>query len=648
MRRGPLEAEPPRGPFEDLAACGLLALARGEKAGANPVVRAKAVETLGLVARVCEPWDGKWWSIDPARRPRPARTLDWQGTPQALAGLRLAFVDSDPGVRRAAILAAEGLADARLMPEILQRTFDEQDPELRRTLLELCGKLCKPEEAGVFSILARKSQDLDERMRALRLGARIAPELIYQTSEWILDQTTTPPELASEALEVLAGIEPKILDPDRELLLDAARVRCTHFAPIVRGSASRLLAHLAPDEAVPVLLEQVRDPEVHAAAFATLAALGDPRAARVFAQGLGDPDPEIRSAARRVIGRSKEALRPRLDGMVARQELDGSVVRELRALYAGYQPLLEWDLHGPFAADAPEAALDFAAARREASFAALAGHPAQHAVSQREDGLVDLRALLSSKSNQVAYATTAFESPTERDVELRAGSDDQLRVWLNGELVHQFEGARGFTAESDRFPARLVAGRNELVLRIGQVGGDWSFALVVPEAGRGAIFETRLPPKPTPAEYGAFATRHPGDPARGAALWRDSGRTLCLRCHAALGEGERVGPDLTGIGARYSRAEILQSILAPSQRIAEGYAAALVITADDQALFGQVQRDDAQGLTLVDSTGTRVELARADVREVRPSKLSVMPEGLCGSMTLEEFADLLAWLSSLR
>ena len=70
-----------------------------------------------------------------------------------------------------------------------------------------------------------------------------------------------------------------------------------------------------------------------------------------------------------------------------------------------------------------------------------------------------------------------------------------------------------------------------------------------------------------------------------------------------------------------------------------------MLTKGDQLLFGQIKRDDLQGITLIDTTGTPIEIAREDVAEVRPSKQSVMPEGLCNTLTPTEFADLLAWLS---
>jgi putative heme-binding domain-containing protein len=69
------------------------------------------------------------------------------------------------------------------------------------------------------------------------------------------------------------------------------------------------------------------------------------------------------------------------------------------------------------------------------------------------------------------------------------------------------------------------------------------------------------------------------------------------------------------------------------------------LTTDDQLHFGQLRRDDAKGLLLVDPTGTAIEIPRAEIQEQRPSKQSVMPEGLCHTMSPQEFADLIAWLA---
>ncbi|HUR27921.1 MAG TPA: HEAT repeat domain-containing protein, partial [Planctomycetota bacterium] len=640
-RRGALE-EHPRGPFEDLEA--ILALARGEGAGANARVRVKALHALGILERVCEPWDGKWWSIAPAKTSHPARTLDWRGTASVKSTLEFALAFPDDSTRKAALAAVVDTADERFAPALRERVLREQEHELHLAAIQALGKVGSAEDGDLFARVARKSQDLAERLEALRIGARLAPERILETALFLAEREGTPAKLQALALEVIAESDPSQW-ADAPAIFELAAKRSRDSWPEVRCASCKLIALMERESALPLLLELNRDPEVHRTAFDVLANLGDPRAARVFALGLADPEPEVRSAARRVIARSRKELRPALEGMVQRQEFPGAVVRELRGLYAGHQPILAWTIRGPCDLEAPEGKLDFSKEHADLSLASLKTFEPRLAVSSRADGMIDLRALLGEKSNQATYAFADFESASERDVELRVGSDDQVTVWLDGERVHAFDGARGFTAEADAFHARVRAGRNALVLRIGQVSGDWSFALTVPEEGSGPLFETTLPARPTVAEYRAFALEHAGDAAKGKAVLDDVQRTTCLRCHSLGPVGEHVGPDLAGLGARSSRSEIADSILSPSKRILDGYAAVSVLTKDDQLLFGQIKQDDARGIVLIDTTGTPIEIARDNVSEVRSSKLSVMPEGLCNTLTPAEFADLLAYLS---
>ena len=54
----------------------------------------------------------------------------------------------------------------------------------------------------------------------------------------------------------------------------------------------------------------------------------------------------------------------------------------------------------------------------------------------------------------------------------------------------------------------------------------------------------------------------------------------CVKCHAAAGRGTaNVGPDLTGLGLKYDKAEIIRSVLDPSDRLATGYQPVVVATA---------------------------------------------------------------------
>jgi C-terminal processing protease CtpA/Prc len=91
------------------------------------------------------------------------------------------------------------------------------------------------------------------------------------------------------------------------------------------------------------------------------------------------------------------------------------------------------------------------------------------------DGFVDLVSLLGRADWAVAYAATCVQSPDERQVQLRIGSDDGVKVWLNGELVLSRNIDRAAALDQDIIPATLRKGRNQLLLKICNRLYSWSF-----------------------------------------------------------------------------------------------------------------------------------------------------------------------------
>jgi putative heme-binding domain-containing protein len=123
---------------------------------------------------------------------------------------------------------------------------------------------------------------------------------------------------------------------------------------------------------------------------------------------------------------------------------------------------------------------------------------------------------------------------------------------------------------------------------------------------------------------------------------------MCIRCHAVHGVGEKVGPDLSDIGARYGREEILASMLEPSFRIAEGYRSTSLELEDGRILFGMVQKETDDEILLHDTNGELQTIDRADVIQRRMLDTSVMPDGLWTTMPKDDLVDLLEWLTMLR
>lgn len=139
-------------------------------------------------------------------------------------------------------------------------------------------------------------------------------------------------------------------------------------------------------------------------------------------------------------------------------------------------------------------------------------------------------------------------------------------------------------------------------------------------------------------EYRA-AARLKGDPRRGLEHFRKA----CASCHKLKGEGHEVGPDLSAVSSK-GFDELLVSILDPNQFVIPVYAGYLAVTKDGRELSGTVAAETPNSITLRLAGGAEEVILRADLRELRSSGLSLMPEGLEKALTAQDVADLVAYL----
>jgi len=98
-----------------------------------------------------------------------------------------------------------------------------------------------------------------------------------------------------------------------------------------------------------------------------------------------------------------------------------------------------------------------------------------------EYGVVDLTQVYDDWF-VVAYAWAQINMPEETHGVLGIGSDDSVKVWLNGKLIHRNLVTRGVIADNDRVPVTFKKGKNQLVLKILNTGGPWGFACRLLEA----------------------------------------------------------------------------------------------------------------------------------------------------------------------
>ena len=140
-----------------------------------------------------------------------------------------------------------------------------------------------------------------------------------------------------------------------------------------------------------------------------------------------------------------------------------------------------------------------------------------------------------------------------------------------------------------------------------------------------------------------------GDVAHGRQLFLTDSRLLCRNCHRVQNDGTAVGPDLTQIGRKYEPRELLDSLLFPSRKIEPAYVPWLLLTKAGLVYTGfLVERAAGERVVLKDGEGKIISVPSDDIEEMIAQDKSLMPDDALRSVSPENVADLLAWLSSLK
>jgi putative heme-binding domain-containing protein len=138
-----------------------------------------------------------------------------------------------------------------------------------------------------------------------------------------------------------------------------------------------------------------------------------------------------------------------------------------------------------------------------------------------------------------------------------------------------------------------------------------------------------------------------GDIRRGQAIF-NSTRAACRNCHTIGYVGGKIGPDLTRIGQIRQPRDLLESILFPSASFVRSYEPVLVRTVDGEVFSGNIKKDAPEEIVLTVAADKEVRIAREQIDEMLPGKVSVMPAGLDQQLSLQDLADLVEFLKNCR
>ncbi len=138
-----------------------------------------------------------------------------------------------------------------------------------------------------------------------------------------------------------------------------------------------------------------------------------------------------------------------------------------------------------------------------------------------------------------------------------------------------------------------------------------------------------------------------GDARRGQTVFH-SQKAACSSCHSVGYVGGTLGPDLTKIGSIRTERDLLESIVFPSASFVRSYEPFVVTTKSGRQHNGLLRKDAADEIVIATGADQEVRIPRADVDEVQPSTVSVMPAGLDQQLSGRELADLIAFLKACK
>jgi putative heme-binding domain-containing protein len=234
------------------------------------------------------------------------------------------------------------------------------------------------------------------------------------------------------------------------------------------------------------------------------------------------------------------------------------------------------------------------------------------------------------------------EEERRRQAADRALAREQERERLTSELLSS-------TSRAVMLAGAIRQGRLPSAIRSQTVAA----ALRHPEPVIAGLFEDFVPADQRVKRLGtvvdpAAILALSGDAARGRRLYHEAASLQCRNCHMIGDAGREVGPPLTAIGGKLDRAKLLESLLEPSKTIDPKYQSWVVETTDGRVVTGLVVSKTDTSVVLRDAENKTLELPMAEIEQMEPQKVSLMPEHLLRDLTAAEAVDLLAYLESLR
>jgi putative heme-binding domain-containing protein len=261
-------------------------------------------------------------------------------------------------------------------------------------------------------------------------------------------------------------------------------------------------------------------------------------------------------------------------------------------------------------------------------------------------GRLKRAALAIARSHGREVITPEDQQKAEVDLKAQSASRVKVRAVERTEAIKQLLSSTGgalLLAQAiadDRIPASI---RPQILVA----------AVTRPEPQVRDLFERFVPDDQRLKRMGSVIKPEQilalkGSAARGKELFYKSAALQCTNCHRVAGSGSTLGPDLSQIGQKYTRAQILESILEPSKSIEPKYVTYLVETTDGKVHTGLLAEKTDREVVLKVVGDKEIRIPASKMVTIVAQKNSLMPELLLRDVSAEQAADLLEYLVSLK
>ncbi len=260
-------------------------------------------------------------------------------------------------------------------------------------------------------------------------------------------------------------------------------------------------------------------------------------------------------------------------------------------------------------------------------------------------GLVALF-LSSSDTNIQKSAAAALQNFDDPEIagkllaaRFRAGDRPGMPALLTGLLSKRASWALALLREVDRDPQKRSEIAREALERIRLYDQPEIQALL--RKHWGSLRSSPSEKQERMAQVAKIIAGGNGNAARGKELFT----TTCGSCHKLFGEGATLAPELTGYD-RQNLDFLLTAIVDPSAGIREEYLNFELEKRDGLTLTGLLVEQNPQTVIIEDPQEGRTTVARREIKSLRASAVSRMPEGLLDAFDPKQVQDLFAYLRS--